>query len=88
MLAIVVRGGGRWLDVRSTLGENNLRLKLLQFCLQLCQFGICIFDKVRDFREAFPVLGHLTQLLSTLLDFQLFANFPADGLFDLLQLLG
>jgi hypothetical protein len=85
VLAVVLRGGGGWVGVRPALCENNLRLKLLQFGLQLCQFGICIFDKVRDFGEALAVLSHLAQFLSAFLDLQFLADFPADGLFDLLQ---
>jgi hypothetical protein len=85
VLAVVLHGGGGWVGVRPALCENNLRLELLQFGLQLSQFGICIFDEVRDFGETLAVLGHLAQLLGALLDLQLFADFPADGLFDFLQ---
>jgi len=88
MLAIGHCGGGGRFDMGPALGQDNLRLELLQLGLQLSQFGVGIFDKVGDLGEALFVLSYLPQFFSALLDLQFLADFSADGLFNLLQLLG
>lgn len=66
-------------------GEQYLTLEFLQFRFQLSQFGFTLLDEHSNITQGATILGHLTQLLGTLLDLELLAYLTSYGLFNLLQ---
>lgn len=66
-------------------GEQYLTLELLQLRLKFGNFAVALLHEHCNIALRATILGHFTQLLGTLLDFQLLAYLTPDRLLNLLQ---